>query len=1490
MSSQEVQVLLRNPNPLERALALKLDSVSPEDVALAILDPDSIVWKAALSHPNSQHAIDVLSSASRDASGDPLTAQHDALLADPRCTEEHVANIHRAISNDGFLPIHEQTARLKLLKLRLPLKKTEEGQIRLDHYDDPLEKEVKSSQEEKRHSELKQIYDKGVNSNNPIPVQDSDLHDTGNASPKVTYKINDGIASHHFLVKPYLEAESPLSGWNESTSQELYHAAEIPHLHQKSFVSSYRNGGHHVIPATVIHIEDATPIHKIPKQEILAKNPKAEEDARKIALMDFLTGNGDRHSNNLMIKPDGQLLAIDHGLSFSYAGGGWDTTEENYTPSKKRSTHLGKYTRRATSLLTSTALPGEPYGLEGNSLDYHKVIKHWWPSVSPDIKRTFQKRLELIQNPALKRHLESAFNARHKWLDEEAQKEPEAFLEDLKKAVEDPYAKFNTQHSVIEKPPQSAKNYDSVNKELLTAHPKQLQLKVDQFEKYINHPDNPIRPEKGDINGIEQKALVKHADKNYLLKAASTPWNPLSGWSELTSQAMYHAGGIGHLHQDSHLTNLNIKEGGATRQQPAIAIHFRPGKWRTLSEVKRKGKPGEAKDFTVNNDADLKKAYLMDFLTGNSDRHDENVLVGPNGEPQMIDHSFSFKKDDWSDPEDQDRLPWDIKGNGIDPFDWSSFSNDHGFGTRADKLTHDWWKLYKKPIVGAFNTHLDMIPDKEERTRRKAMFDYRVNALDKKHPLLFEQLKKSEGLAKGAMQRLFPFDPAKESQIPTGPSTTMDYDLDHWTGDEDLAARKRIAASTSSGLIQRSLQKLHSLTSVRRGPNGREFLLHRGHNGSEAKVKRSPTHFNENSVSSWTPKLAIANQFSRATRSGDGSVTSAWVPEQSIKGYVPQFGSENPNTRSGSGESTWKREQEVIVGPGKFELHNAVEKTEFLEKGAMSKFPFNPQSPGTPETYAQPLNDWVDDAKPKAREQLGLIGMEPNARARSLHKLHANTEVRRNPKTSEREFLLHRCFGDSQLATLKTPGKYNSTAPRVDKSPKRRAINYTSWSADPNSTYQGRHVVSAWVPESHISFYIPQYNNMPGVNERAKFLSGKEKEVIVQPGEFDIFHQGGENDWKLGLDQKLKGLHKSLGNAEFLHDQHTAFPTQQGLQANMKGVHEKLLGAHPSVVNPHVRAFEIAVNQSKAPIAPFKQQKELNGLEPKALYKHNGKSYLVKAANEPSTAMGGFNEMTSQAVYHAGNIGHLHQKAHATIAKTGLNRSEPAHAIVIHMEPDSLTLNEAAGWTDEKGKEYPAMDYSRVEKTMSNPEHLRSLQKIGMMDFLLSNIDRHASNLLVKPDGSVIAIDHGRSLYAMRKHALGRETSSDLYGTDANGKEMDHEPGYLSDPGYQDSYTKKYMDAPEESIAAKFGGEPEDSTWDWWHDNKGAMLSKFRDHVNMLPDEEVRQKMLNGFMSKYHLLDKFSQNRHLQDKANSVPLEGAKTLVDKTHLANGDIK
>src|ERR1017187_7545432 len=373
--STEVTELLKHPDPRERALALSLDSITGQDVACAILDPNPLVWKKAFYHSNSSHALSVLAANSRDASGSPLTERHDLLLNDPRRNQEHVDNIYRSVQNDGHLPIDQQAGRLSVLRLRQPLmKKEDSNQIRLNHTPDPLQKIVNVSQEESRHPELLKAYNESVNSNSPIAPTDSDLHQVGTGSPKVVYKTND----HKWIVKPYLEEEHPHSGWNEATSQELYHSAEIPHLHQKSFVASYNNGNEH-IPATVIHIEESKPLHKVPKQEILANNPGAPEDARKIATMDFLTGNSDRHTNNLLVKSNGQLLAIDHGLAFTYNGKGnvqgefdYDNPEhlKEYIPQIQNSTHLGRYDRKAPSLLTREADPKEPFGHLSNDLDY----------------------------------------------------------------------------------------------------------------------------------------------------------------------------------------------------------------------------------------------------------------------------------------------------------------------------------------------------------------------------------------------------------------------------------------------------------------------------------------------------------------------------------------------------------------------------------------------------------------------------------------------------------------------------------------------------------------------------------------------------------------------------------------------------------------------------------------------------------------------------------------------------------------------------------------------------------------------------------------------------------------------------------------------------------------------------------------------------------------------------------------------------------------
>lgn len=1062
--SEEAKILLRHPDYRERLLALKLDSVTPEDVSMAILDPHEEVFNAAFQHPLSSHALDILASVSRDAAGNPIPQRHGKLLSDPRCHNQHIESMKRAVEGDSYLPIRDQSLQLKQLESRLAKSDGVSSQIHLSHAAlPPTQKYIKVAHEENPHPELLQAYNSAVNSSSPIHPQDADLHHPGQASPKVIYKTPEG---HKFLVKPYFESLSPKSGWGELTSQELYKAAEIPHLHQKVFPASYKNVDHH-IPVVVIKIEKAKPVHKATAQDF---SDSAKDDARKIAVMDFLTSNKDRHRSNLMVRDNGMLLAIDHGLNHSYSGDA-DSLGE-YVPKKANKNDLGEFISNAPGMVTL----GGVYGNSEEAPGYHDVIKQWWPNVSADVKRAFNKRLDLVENEPLREHLERGFNAKHQWLDNAAKGDYENFLSELKKAVKidkelKDHIDYFKHKGLITSPEPLSPETDSIHKELLSAHPSSLQPQVDDFETYVNRPTHGVTAEKGNLSGVEEKILISNRGNKHLIKNGSLLNGTRSGWNELTSQAMYHAGGIGHLHQKVHATKLNIKEGNKVRQQNAIVIHFKPGKWTPMYDIK----PHMNLGLKLHGD-DLRKAALMDFVTNNDDRHGGNIVFGENWEPQVIDHGYAFSKDRFASMGD----------NEISAYVGS-----------PDQKTYDWWKKNKESIVAAFNKHVNMIPDKKERAIYKKQFQNRVDLIDNKDPWVFED-----------------------------------------------------------------------------------------------------------------------------------------------------------------------------------------------------------------------------------------------------------------------------------------------------------------------------------------------------------------------------------------------NLVKALGSGDFLHNQHTAFETQKDI--DLSGVHEKLTKSHPPIVTPGVRHFEITLNNNKNTIEPKQEQDEMYGLQPKALYESGGKNYMVKTANDPSTKLSAWNEMTSQAMYHAGGIGHLHQKVHATVGKTGLNRQEPAHAIAVHMEPNTMTFNDAYGYRSPMGQTYVARDKKRAYKAMNDPQHVQTFKKMGVMDYLTSNNDRHGHNIILKPDGSPIAIDHGRAFYSDRKYGLGEERDKELQYSD--GKD---DLGLTEDPNYQNKWFNTWADLARNSAATGLGGPPDKETWDWWDKAKEPMLEKFKEHLNMLPDKNARERMLESFMVRYNTLDSLRNSKNSPLLSTNPVVSSNQENLDLAHAKTG---
>lgn len=165
-----------------------------------------------------------------------------------------------------------------------------------------------------------------------------------------------------------------------------------------------------------------------------------------------------------------------------------------------------------------------------------------------------------------------------------------------------------------------------------------------------------------------------------------------------------------------------------------------------------------------------------------------------------------------------------------------------------------------------------------------------------------------------------------------------------------------------------------------------------------------------------------------------------------------------------------------------------------LQKGVMSRVaPFNPRKDIEQElnTDLYDIRDWQDynptaewmpddpDApEPSKRQMMSeyrdrIEPMEPHVRARALHRLSGLTEVRKNPLTGEREFLLHRGMSPKEHSESISRGHVDHDH-RTSWTPDRsKAKEFTVQSmiseAGEGSPGPGKgQVVSAWIPEGKI--------------------------------------------------------------------------------------------------------------------------------------------------------------------------------------------------------------------------------------------------------------------------------------------------------------------------------------------------------------------------------------------------------------------------------------
>jgi ADP-ribose pyrophosphatase YjhB (NUDIX family) len=253
-------------------------------------------------------------------------------------------------------------------------------------------------------------------------------HRLGGVTSKVVYQLPDHHpthAGHRFMVKPYHEKWKfggnilPIHGWSEMTNQALYHAGGIGHLHQPVHVEKHDMGGvQREEPALVVHMADD--MNTLGDDRISQRvnghtslDPQLKHQARQVGMMDFLTGNSDRHQGNLLVgghAPDPEsgdnrptkLMAIDHGLGFQYS-----TRSSRENDAKK----LVEYMHGLHDLAPL-------YGEESDQTkqDWAPVFD-WWSQNRDKIKQAMNERLKMIKRPIVRAHLQNNFMERGKWLD-----------------------------------------------------------------------------------------------------------------------------------------------------------------------------------------------------------------------------------------------------------------------------------------------------------------------------------------------------------------------------------------------------------------------------------------------------------------------------------------------------------------------------------------------------------------------------------------------------------------------------------------------------------------------------------------------------------------------------------------------------------------------------------------------------------------------------------------------------------------------------------------------------------------------------------------------------------------------------------------------------------------------------------------------------------------------------------------------------------------
>ena len=219
-------------------------------------------------------------------------------------------------------------------------------------------------------------------------------------APKVVHKLSKDT----FMTKPYMGPKPfghvGLSGWGIMTTSNLYNASGLGDIIENVHAQTIKDKPYiGEVPVTV---------HNFAKGYTEVDNAVSRTNinpthSRQIGLMDYLTGNFDRHSGNLMVgdtvddsgyRP---LMAIDHDHSFHY-----EETRERGAESPKDSYEWSAMRRHLQD------------GMYGKEPKHDKHISNWWKDSKHDIYNEMNRNLQAVTDDNLRKYIRKNFDERYK--------------------------------------------------------------------------------------------------------------------------------------------------------------------------------------------------------------------------------------------------------------------------------------------------------------------------------------------------------------------------------------------------------------------------------------------------------------------------------------------------------------------------------------------------------------------------------------------------------------------------------------------------------------------------------------------------------------------------------------------------------------------------------------------------------------------------------------------------------------------------------------------------------------------------------------------------------------------------------------------------------------------------------------------------------------------------------------------------------------------